>query len=217
MNSSNYRFTLDLHSTQSQISLPVTLQDTARVFLISLSDGGLPYIIEDGCLAMISVKRPTGTFIEAFCAIENGTTIKYDFEQNKNTAAVPGIHDCSITLYDADGKEIASPKFTMIVSEKVVNRDDINITDEDITFINGMLAAEASRQDAEKERVNAEAARVTAEQDRVNAETLRAQTFDEILKNTVPLVTEADNGKFLRVEDGKWAAVEIPYAEGEEY
>ena len=66
MISSNYRFMLDLHSTQSQISLPVTLGDTARVWYISLADGGVPYIIEDGVLAKIEIKRPTGTFIEAF-------------------------------------------------------------------------------------------------------------------------------------------------------
>ena len=33
----------------------------------------------------------------------------------------------------------------------------------------------------------------------------------------LPAVDENDNGKFLRVEGGIWAAVEIPYAEGEEY
>lgn len=40
---------------------------------------------------------------------------------------------------------------------------------------------------------------------------------DYILNNPIPRVTEEDNGKFLRVEDGKWAAVEIPYAEEEDY
>jgi hypothetical protein len=39
------------------------------------------------------------------------------------------------------------------------------------------------------------------------------KNMPECLRN----VTEEDNGKFLRVEDGKWAAVEIPYAEGEDY
>jgi hypothetical protein len=30
-------------------------------------------------------------------------------------------------------------------------------------------------------------------------------------------VTTEDNGKFMRVVNGKWAAVTIPEAEGEEY
>lgn len=140
MNSSAYRFTLDLHSTQSQLSLPVTRGDTARVLYISLSDGGQPYTIVDGCLAMISIKRPTGTHLEAFCVIESNTTIKYEFEQNPQTAIVEGIHDCSIILYDSEGKQLASPKFTMIVSDRVVNHDDLVLDDEDRTVIDAVLA-----------------------------------------------------------------------------
>lgn len=167
MISSNYRFTLDLHSTQSQISLPVTLGDTARVFYISLSDGGLPYIIPDGVLAKMEIKRPTGTFIEAFCVIENNTTIKYDFSQNTRTAIVEGIHDCAVILYDAKGNVIGSPRFTMVVSNRVVNSDDINLSDEDITAIDAIIAAEASRQEAELGRINKEAERQTAEESRI--------------------------------------------------
>lgn len=171
MNSSNYRFTLDLHSTQSQISLPVTVGDTARVFLISLSDGGLPYEIDLNSLVKISIRRPTGSHLEAFCAVLNKTTIKYDFEQNPNTAIIAGVHDCSITLYDSEGRELGTPRFTMVVSDRVLNRDDLNITDEDKTLVDAMISAEAARNEAETGRVNAEAARVTAEEGRV--ETLR--------------------------------------------
>lgn len=170
MNSSIYRFMLDLHSTQSQISLPVMLGDTARVFYISLADGGVPYIIEDGCLAMLSIKRPTGTFIKAFCVIEKNTTIKYDFAQDeitKKTAVVEGVHDCEVTLYDAEGKILGSSRFSMVVSDRVVNHDDINLSDDDITAIDAMIAAEVSRQQAEEGRINNEAERVKAEEQRV--------------------------------------------------
>ena len=34
------------------------------------------------------------------------------------------------------------------------------------------------------------------------------------INGTFPTVTAEDNGKFLRVVDGKWAAASIPYAEG---
>ena len=152
MNSSTYRFTLDLHSTQSQISIPVTQGDTARELYISLADGGVPYLIADGCLAIISIKRPTGTRFEAFCVIESNTTIKYAFEWEPCTADVEGIHDCSITLYNAEGKKICSPRFTMVVSARVLNGDDITITDEDQTAIDIMLAKEAERQQAEEGR-----------------------------------------------------------------
>ena len=45
MNSSIYRFTLDMHSAQSQVSIPVMLGDTGRTLRINLSDGSNPYVI----------------------------------------------------------------------------------------------------------------------------------------------------------------------------
>ena len=205
MNSSIYRFILDLHSTQSQISLPVTLGDTARVFEISFSDGGMPYILETGVLAKLEIKRPTGTYLVAFCAIERNTTIKYDFSQNENTAVVPGVHDCSIILYDAEGKEIGSPRFSMVVSDRVINSDDINLTDEDITAIDAMIAAEASRQAAETGRVNAEASRQEAEEKRV-------ETLNQIREALA-------NGEFdptysqVTLKASAWVGAEDPYSQ----
>ena len=162
MNSSNYRFTLDMHSAQSQISLPALLGDTGRTLYISFSDGGKPYFIEDGCLAKISIKRPTGSSLEEFCTIENNTTVVYPFANNENTCAVEGIHDCDVTLYDLEGKKITSPRFTMVVSERAINRDDITLSDEDQTAIDAIIVAEAARQVAENERVANETKRQEA-------------------------------------------------------
>jgi hypothetical protein len=183
----------------------VTKGDTARVFLIRLSDGGLPYIIEEGCLAMISIKRPTETSLEAFCAILDGTTIKYDFEQNPNTAVVPGIHDCSITLYDSEEREIASSRFTMIVSDKVVNKDDYEITDEDQNLIQAILGAEASRQDAEIGRANAEAER------QLN-ETRREQEVEDALAKIydIGIVTRLSE---ITLFADEWLGEDAPYSQ----
>lgn len=159
MNCSNFRFTLDMQSSQSQVAVPVALGDTSRTLYISLSDGGTPYFISEGCLAMLSIKRPTGTFIQEYCLIEDNTNIKYDFTQNENTAAVEGFHDCQITLYDENGGVISTPRFTMIVNEKVINSDDINISDNDKTAIDNIIAAEVARHEAENARVQADAAR----------------------------------------------------------
>ena len=196
MNSSKFRFVLDLHSTQSQISIPVTKGDTARVWYISLSDGGQPYIIEDGCLAKMEIKRPTGSFLEAFCPIENNTTIVYDFSQDeitKNTAAVDGVHDCSATIYDKEGAKIASPRFCMIVSPKVVNSDDIGVSEEDKTTIDAMIAAEASRREAEIGRVNAEAERIAAEEQRKSNEIARQNSLTVAVERVDAKISEADD------------------------
>lgn len=175
MNSITHRFTLDMHRAQSQISIPITRGDTARVILVNLSDGGLPYIIETGCLAKFEVKRPTGTHLEAFCPIEKNTTIRYDFSQNVNTAAVEGIHECSVILYDAEGLRIASPRFTMIVSDRVLNSDDLDLSDDDARIIDVMIADEIKRREEEIDRKNAETARAEAEARRSLAETQRTE------------------------------------------
>lgn len=153
MNSSTYKFTLDLRTTQSQVSLPVMLGDTARELHISLSDGGTPYHIVDGCLAMITISRPDKSRLEAFCPIEKNTVIKYKFTEY--TAIREGVHDCQAILVDGDGEVLGTAKFSMTVSSRAYNSDDIVITDEDHTFIDEVLAKEAERQENEGERQKA--------------------------------------------------------------
>lgn len=192
MNSSIYRFTLDLHSAQSQISIPVLLGDTGRALHISLSDGGNPYIIANGSLARLSVRRPSGTKFEEFCSIENNTTIVYPFDQNKNTAAVEGMHDCDITLYGADGRRIGSPRFSMMVSERVIPYDDIVITDEDKNFIEALMESVV---EAEAGRVNAEAQRQINEgvrQDTLGRLDAALQQVDDKITEIERMVNDGD-------------------------
>ena len=179
---SKHRFTLDMQVAHSQIAIPVTVGDTAKVFLINLSDGGVPYKIPEGSLAMLTIHRPTGTYLQAFCPIESDSTIVYDFAQNENTAIVEGIHNCDITLYGSDGESVISTAwFTMIVSARVVNSDDLNITDEDRSAVDAMIGAEASRQSAELARINAESGRVDAENSRAAAEEARRSYHKELM------------------------------------
>lgn len=159
MISSRYRFSLDTHIIQSQVSIPVALGDTARVLCITLTDAGKPVTIADGCIAKLSIKRPTGTYLEAFCIIKKNSIIKYDFSQNTNTAAVEGVHNCEVTLYSPNGKILTSPKFSMVVSKRAVSSDDIELTDDDLKIIDSLVVAEAGRVAAENERVEADAER----------------------------------------------------------
>lgn len=187
---SKHRFTLDMQVEHSQISIPVTVGDTGKVFLINLSDGGEPYKIPDGSLAMLTIHRPTGTHLQAFCPIKSNSTIEYDFMLNKNTAAVEGVHDCELTLYGAvSGSVVSTAWFTMIVSAKVVNSDDLNITDEDRSAVEAMIAAEATRQSAEQARINAESERADAEISRTAAEEERQAYYEEFM-------SRVDSGEF---------------------
>ena len=179
---SKHRFTLDMQVRHSQIAIPVTVGDTGKVFLINLTDGGVPYKIPEGSLAMLTIHRPTGTHLQAFCPIESDSTIVYDFMQNENTAVVEGIHDCELTLYgNVSGSVVSTAWFTMVVNARVVNSDDLNITDEDQSAVDAMIAAEASRQSAELARINAESERVAAEKSRVAAEEARQSYHEELI------------------------------------
>lgn len=219
MNSSNFRFVLDLHKTQSQVSIPVTRGDTARVWYISLSDGGQPYIIEYGCYVLLQIMRPTGTSITEPCVIENNTTIKYDFSQSdaaKLSASVEGIHECGILIYGADDEVIASSRFSMVVTDRAVSFNDINLSDEDRTAIDAMLASmaeielkEIGRDNKEAERQNNEHARGLAEEgreaasaeavQRANTATQRANTIAATLENKLA------NGEFNGADGGDFS------------
>ena len=221
MNTSVYRFTLDLQRTQSQISIPVTLGDTGREWRIGLSDGGAPYRIGADCLAKLEIKRPTGTHLEEFCAVENGETVRYCFSQNENTAAVTGFHECMVSLFDGEGSRLAAARFSMIVSDRVVSSDDVNLSDEDKLLIESVAVSEAARRASEETRMNAESARLAAETERANAEAVRASAeaqralaeaerksnFEsQMAGGGLPVVSAADDGKVLAVSNGAWRA-----------
>jgi hypothetical protein len=82
-------------------------------------------------------------------------------------------------LYAPEGKKITSAMFTMVVSERAINRDDVDVTDEDYTAVDAILAVEAARQDAEAKRAEAEAERISAEEERQRAEIERISAESE--------------------------------------
>lgn len=144
MSSSKYIFTLDLRSVQSQISLPVTQGDTNRTLFISFVDGAKPYLLGENSYAMMSIIRPTGTSVQEFCEVEvGGACVIYNFSQY--TCAVSGLHKCQLVLYNAEGKQIASPKFSIDAAPKLIDGDDVVIPDEDHTALNEIYLAEAER------------------------------------------------------------------------
>lgn len=165
MNSSKYIFTLDLRSVQSQITLPVTQGDTNRTLLVSFSDGAKPYVLGENCVAMMSIVRPTGTKVQEVCIVEEGgACVIYHFSDH--TCVVPGLHNCQMVLYNSEGKQIASPKFSIDASPRLVDGDEVVLPDDDVASVDEMFRNEAARQAAELKREAAENARETAEKQR---------------------------------------------------
>ena len=208
MISSNYRFTLDLHALQSQISLPAKVGDTQRKLYISLSSGGNPYRIADGCGAKITIMRETGTWVEDInCEIEDNTTIVHDFSKVPATAAVAGVHECELTLYGPAGEVLGTPRFTLLVDERLIALKDVGLTDEDYTIVDSIAAAEIIRKNSEVVRtlseterkgseivrISQEAARQKNEASRVSVETDRNEAEKErIKKENSRILSETD-------------------------
>ena len=169
MNSSFFRFVLDVQRAQSQTSIPVKLYDQSVTLYMTISDGGQTYVIEKGCLAKLVIARPDGTKIDKYCRIDGEHTVVYDFTDK--TAIISGIHECELTIYGAGGEQITSPRFTMVVNERVADSDDhTGLTQDDLETLDDISTAEAARRSEEESRANAEADRVAAESQRVNGE-----------------------------------------------
>lgn len=122
MEFTTHRISLDIHSAKSQTTLRVKQADTNRKLHITLCEGGLPYHIAEDCYADFSALKADGKYIFNNCQIE-GNTIEYTFT-SQTTAAV-GAMNCEITLYSENGQRITSPRFTIIVEERVYNGEAI--------------------------------------------------------------------------------------------
>lgn len=168
MNTSKYRFTLDIQSTMSQASLPVRFGDTNRRLYITLTEGGNPYILRDGFTAAFLGKKADGSPLFNHCIIENQSVVRYDFTEQ--TTNVAGLVDCEIRIYDPDGYVVTSPKFVMVVNERVIYDDEVPLSAAESTVLDAIIATEQKRVAAENERADAESTRLSSESDRISAE-----------------------------------------------
>lgn len=204
------KFILELNAAQSQVSIPVAMGDTGREWEIALSDGGKPYVIEEGTLAVIEMKRPTGTIYEKRCDILRGEVVRYEFDEH--TATHEGVYQCGVVLYKS-GKAIATARFIMVVDSRALRPTDYpTIEDEDYLFIEDVKISEADRIEAEMGRAEAEKIRVANEEQRIaneeargNAEASRETTAEGLfaeVRSTIEGVEEKVAQGVFDGEDG---------------
>lgn len=128
MNYTEHKFTLDTHSTVSQVSLRVKKGDTARRLLIHLTERGYPYHISKDCYAVFTANKPDGKVVFNNCSIED-CVILYDFTDQ--TVAAAGQMECEIILYGANGKQLTSASFNIIVEDTIYDTEtEIESADE---------------------------------------------------------------------------------------
>lgn len=150
MNYSKYRFNLDMQSYISQISLPVRQHDTGIVLRINLTDGGVPYVIRDGCRAIFYARKSDGNPLMNDCVIEKNTTICY--ELTPQTTSCSGVVDCEVRLYGTDGNLITTPRFILVVDSRVVHDEDFPLSESEQNILDNIIRSETVRQENEVER-----------------------------------------------------------------
>ena len=162
MNFSTYRFTLDLHKHHSQMSIAAFQFDTAIKLSIGITDGGIPYQLEDGCMAVLFGKKANGEPIVHKCMIEANSRVIYEF--NEETANELGVVDCELRIYKNGEEKVTTPKFIIVVGERVV--DDATVFDagdgsfeEQFSALDDIFTKETARNEAETARVDAEKVR----------------------------------------------------------
>lgn len=190
MYNSKFRFTLDLHTMQSQISVPVKFGDTAVSLYISIMDNGSPYVIQDGWRAVFSARKADGKPLLNNCTIEKNSIIRYDFTEH--TATAEGIANCEITLYGSDGAVLGSPRFILVVDKRAIGSGDDIISQSERDAIDQILMVGDDIVEKEAERQANEEARESAETQREINEANRQKLYN---------FTSADAGKFVRIDE----------------
>ena len=158
MNTLQHRFTLDMQSNVAQISLQMRRLDNYRELLINLTDGGKPYYIEPGCVAVFVSKNADGDSFERNCTIRNSVI---SCMIDRGITFMEGVVDSEIRLYGPYGESLASPRFLIVVNDRVAHDDDYSLPEEDLDLLDEIFSSEAERKAAETERVGAEEARQT--------------------------------------------------------
>lgn len=114
MEYAEHRFTLNLHSALSHTSLAIKKGDTKHRLIISLAEGGEPYAIADGCMAVFLALKPDNTTIFDSCSIEDNRVI---YDVSPQTVAAGGMVMCEVRIYGPERGLLSSESFVILVDD----------------------------------------------------------------------------------------------------
>lgn len=137
MENAMIRLTLDVQDIDSGKMISVKKGETARSLIVSLANRGSPYKIADGCTVAFSARKPDGNPLFNDCAAD-GSTVRYDFTGQETAAE--GVVACEIQVYGPDNKLLVSPRFELLVAEKVQQDGDVPESGPEFTALTEMVS-----------------------------------------------------------------------------
>ncbi len=120
MNASQYSISLDLHHAVAPHVLPIKQGDTVRELKVTLVEDGSPYEVTPECVVNLIARLPDGT--------EDAVTMGKS--HNVVSASIPvkwtenaGQIECEVRIasHNSGGQSLASPRFSLIVTEALLN------------------------------------------------------------------------------------------------
>ena len=115
---------MDLWKQAPQATIPIGRgENDGRRLVISLTDNGVPFRLEEGYYAVFAATKPDGTVIYDDCAMVGGQIV-YDISEQ--AAAVAGVYRATVEIWQADGVQttiVATPCITVVVRELAYDRN----------------------------------------------------------------------------------------------
>lgn len=157
MNASIYRISLDIQDAYAKVALDAKRGDVGRQIRVTLTDGGVPYVISPECYVLFAATKPDGNKVLNICSVEDNTVI---YKITEQTVAVIGTLQCEIQVFGSDNGHLTSACFDMNVHESAADADT---TSEDEMDVLAQLISDATDAIAENKAVTAEAETIVDE------------------------------------------------------
>lgn len=136
MHFSDYYISLDIQAGDSQGMLWVKAGDTARGILIRLRQRGVPYGLSPGIRPVLTGRKADGNIVFNNCELrEDGIYAPF----TSQLTAVPGEVLCELRLYGEDGQVLTSPRFSLLVADRVVEDGEIVESSPEYTALTELL------------------------------------------------------------------------------
>ncbi len=140
------RIVLDLHAGYEQASISIKAGDTGRSVSVRLTENGVPFIPKNGYFAVITVKKPDGTYIYNDCTIYSDGRI--EFTVTSQFAAAEGICNCELRIYNSEGELVISPRFTAVVYAPVLSDSAVESSSEFTALTQRLIQADEALNEA---------------------------------------------------------------------